>query len=187
MEKRIILGSGKLYCTEFSGTIPEDTTLEVDDNLLGLISGGAAIAYESESYTATDDLGLVSKKMITGETVTLETGILTWNGDTLAKVCSTARVTESATDHTRTVKLGGIANYNGKRWLLRFVHDDAEFGKVRITIVGTSEEGFEFTFAKDEETTLDVTFTALPADDDGTLLIYEETDETIVSDSGDTE
>lgn len=181
MEKRIILGSGKLYCQEFTDgePIPEDATLETDENLLGLISGGAAISYESESYTATDDLGLVSKKMITSETVTLETGILTWNGKTLEKVCSTARVTEDTSKHTRTVKLGGISNYNGKKWLLRFVHEDKEYGKVRITIVGTSEEGFEFTFAKDEETTLDVTFTALPSDDEGTLLVYTEEDATI--------
>lgn len=172
MEKRIILGSGKLYCQEFTTDIPADTAIEVDDNLLGLISGGATVKYEAESYSAQDDLGLVVKKMITSETVSLETGILTWNGKTLEKLCSTARVTDSG--NKRTVKIGGIANYNGKKYLFRFVHDDAEFGKIRITIVGTSDEGFEFSFTKDEETTIDTTINAMPCDNEGTLLIFEE-------------
>lgn len=180
MEKRILLGSGKLYCTEFTGTVPpEHATVETETNLLGLISGGAAIKYESESYTAKDDLGIVAKTMLTEETVSLETGILTWNGKTLEKVCSTARVSEDATKHTRTVKIGGVSNANGKKWLLRFVHEAPE-GAVRVTIVGTSDEGFEFTFAKDEETTLDVTFKAEPSDNEGTLLIFEEEDASIV-------
>lgn len=178
MEKRIILGSGKLYCQEFSGDIPEDGVLETDANILGLISGGASVSYESESYTASDDLGLVVKKMIVSETVNFETGILTWNGKTLEKLCSTARVTEAS--GKRTVKIGGVNNHNGKKWLLRFVHNDAEFGAVRLTLVATAEEGFEFTFAKDEETTLDVVFTALPSDDEGTLIIYEEEDSSIL-------
>ena len=181
MEKRIILGSGKLYCQEFAGTIPEDSIIETDANILGLISGGAAIKYEAESYSASDDLGIVVKKMLTQETVSLETGILTWNGKTLEKLCGTARVSEDKAKHTRTVKLGGVGNYNGKKWLFRFVHKDAEFGSIRLTIVGTSEEGFEFTFAKDEETTLDVVINALPSDDEGTLLIYTEEDASIAA------
>ena len=40
---KIVLGSGKLYATEFTDTIPEDSTLETDDNILGLISGGATL------------------------------------------------------------------------------------------------------------------------------------------------
>lgn len=179
MEKRILLGSGKLYCQEFSGTIPEDATIEVENNILGLISGGAAIKYEAESYSASDDLGIVVKKMLTQETVSLETGILTWNGKTLEKLCGTARVSEDKAKHTRTVKLGGVGNYNGKKWLLRFVHKDAENGSIRITIVATADEGFEFTFAKDEETVLDVAFNALPSDDEGTLLIFTEEDASI--------
>ena len=37
INKKIVLGSGKLYATEFTDTIPEDSTLEVDDNLVGII------------------------------------------------------------------------------------------------------------------------------------------------------
>ena len=41
MSDRIVLGSGYLYVAEFSGTIPDDATLEVTANRLGYIKGGA--------------------------------------------------------------------------------------------------------------------------------------------------
>lgn len=173
INKKIVLGSGKLYATEFTDTIPEDSTLETDDNILGLISGGATLTYEPEFYTASDDLGIAVKKMITNENVTLKSGIMTWNGKTLEKLCSTARVV--TTDKTTTVKIGGVGNYDGKKYVLRFVHTDTE-GTIRITIVGSNEAGFEIAFAKDEETVIDAEFTAFPLDDEGTLIIYSETD-----------
>ncbi|MGO5251173.1 hypothetical protein ACTQ2Q_07460 [Atopobiaceae bacterium LCP21S3_F11] len=173
INKKIVLGSGKLYATEFTDTIPEDSTLETDDNILGLISGGATLTYEPEFYTASDDLGIAVKKMITNENVTLKSGIMTWNGKTLEKLCSTARVVTA--DKTTTVKIGGVGNYDGKKYVLRFVHTDTE-GTIRITIVGSNEAGFEIAFAKDEETVIDAEFTAFPLDDEGTLIIYSETD-----------
>ncbi len=173
LNKKIVLGSGKLYCSEFTNTIPEDGVLETDDNILGLISGGATLSYEPEFYTAEDDLGLAVKKMITKETATLKSGVMTWNGKTLEKLCATARV--STENKTTTVKIGGVGNYDGKKYVLRFVHTDTE-GTIRITIVGSNEAGFEIAFAKDEETVIDAEFTAFPLDDEGTLIIYSETD-----------
>lgn len=174
LNKKIVLGSGKLYCAEFTNTIPEDKTLETDDNILGLISGGATLSYEPEYYTAQDDLGLAVKKMITSETATLKSGIMTWNGNTLAKLCNTARVTTSDDGKTTTVKIGGVGNYDGKKYALRFVHSDEE-GTIRITIVGSNEAGFEVAFAKDEETVIDAEFSAFPLDDEGTLILFSET------------
>lgn len=179
INKKIVLGSGKLYATVFDGeTIPENTTLEVDTNLLGLISGGATLTYEPEYYTASDDLGIAVKKMITTETVTLTSGIMTWNGATLAKLVNTGRVDETEAGK-RTVKIGGVGNYDGKQYVLRFVHEDAQEGDIRITIVGANEAGFEMAFTKDEETVIDAEFTAFPLDDDGTLIIYEEEDASV--------
>ena len=65
MEKRIVLGSGKLYVVAYTDSIPEDATLETEQNLLGLISGGATLEYTPPFYEAKDALGLVSKKFIT--------------------------------------------------------------------------------------------------------------------------
>lgn len=178
--KRIVLGSGTLYCTEFDAGdgIPEDNTIEVDDNILGLISGGATLSYTPEFYTAKDDLGKVSKKMITNEEATLTSGIMTWNGNTLSKLVNTATVDETEAGK-RTVKIGGVGNYDGKQYVLRFVHEDAAEGDIRITIVGANEAGFEIAFAKDAETVIDAEFTAFPMDDKGTLIIYEEEDASV--------
>lgn len=172
--QRIPLGSGKLYCVLFNKEqpIPDDATIEIDNNLLGYIQGGASLEYKPKFYEASDDLGLVKKTIITDEDVTLKSGVLTWNGDTLQKVSSTARVTES--NGKRTVKIGGLSNYDNKQYIIRFVHKDAEEGDIRITIVGNNQAGFSLKFTKDKETVVDAEFKASPMDKEGTLVIYEE-------------
>lgn len=173
--EKIILGSGKLYTVVFvKGEIPIDTIIEVEENLLGLIEGGASLEYKPKFVTVTDDLGLASKTILTEEEATLKSGIMTWCGDTLAKLCSTARVNEDKTKGRRTVKIGGIANQDGKQYLIRFVHEDKLDGDIRITIVGNNEAGFKFDFAKDKATVVDAEFKAMPLDSEGTIIIYEE-------------
>jgi len=173
-EERIVLGSGKLYIMEFTGTIPDNATLEAEDNLLGLIQGGASLEYKPTYYEAKDDLGLVSKVILTEEEVTFKSGIMTWCGKTLAKLCSTARVTEDTVTGKRTVKIGGLNNQDGKKYVLRFVHEDPVDGDIRVTIVGNNQAGFTLAFAKDKETVIDAEFKALPMDNEGTKIIYEE-------------
>lgn len=171
--EKIVLGSGKLYLTEWDGiTIPADGTIEVEANLLGLISGGATLEYKPSFYEAEDDLGLVKKKILTKEEVTMKSGVMTWCGRTLAKLCSTARTTETGTK--RTIKIGGISNQDGKLYVLRFIHEDDLDGDIRVTIVGSNEGGFSLAFAKDKETVIDAEFKAAPSDTEGTLIIYEE-------------
>jgi len=173
-EEKIVLGSGKLYIMEFTGTIPDNATLEAEDNLLGLIQGGASLEYKPTYYEAKDDLGLVSKVILTEEEVTFKSGIMTWCGTTLAKLCSTARVTEDTLTGKRTVKIGGLNNQDGKKYVLRFVHEDKVDGDIRVTIVGNNQAGFTLAFAKDKETVIDAEFKALPMDNEGTKIIYEE-------------
>lgn len=173
MSEKIVLGSGKLYVTEFANTIPEDSVLETKENILGYIQGGATLSYTPSFYEAKDDLGLVVKKMLTDEEVVLKSGIMTWNGKTLEKLCGTARVKEEG--NTRTVKIGGIGNYNGKKYVIRFVHTDEVDGDIRLTIVGSNEAGFEMAFAKDKETVVNVEFKAMGGlDTEGTLVEYRE-------------
>lgn len=174
-KESIVLGSGDLYCTEFQGTdtaIPADDVIETEDNRLGHIKGGAEIEYAPEFYEAKDDMGKVSKVIITEEEATLKSGIMTWCGTTLEKLCQTARVTESA--GKRTVKIGGIGNATGKKYLLRFVHKDTQDGNIRVTVVGNNQAGFTIAFAKDSETVIDAEFKAQPMDKEGTLILYEE-------------
>lgn len=181
MGERIVLGSGKLYIDEFTETIPEDTAIETEEKLLGLIQGGATLTYTPTFYEAKDDLGIVSKKLITAEEAVLKSGIMTWNGNTLEKLCSTARATEEAQQKTRTVKIGGAGNYNGKKYVVHFVHEDKVDGDIRVTIVGSNEAGFELAFAKDKETVINAEFKGQPHDDEGTLIIYKEKDNSITA------
>jgi hypothetical protein len=98
---------------------------------------------------------------------------MTLDGNNISKLAATARVTEAS--GKRTVKIGGAGNDNGKKYLIRFLHEDAEDGDIRVTIVGRNESGFSLSFAKDAETVVDAEFTAFPNDAEGTLVIYEET------------
>lgn len=176
----ITLGSGKLYCVEYNKEtgIPDNATIETEENRLAWIKGGASIAYAPEYYTAEDDLGMVKKRTINTEEVTFKSGIMTWNGEVLNKLCNTGRTTEA--EGIRTTKIGGAGNYDGKSYIFHFLHEDKIDGNVRVTIVGQNTAGFELAFAKDAETVIDAEISALPSDTDGTLVIFqEEINETI--------
>ncbi len=169
----IVLGSGHIYIMEYDGSdLPENTIIEAEEYRLGYISGGATIEYQSTHYEAKDDLGKVSKSILTEEEVTLKTGIITWCAETLEKLCGTARITEE--NNKRIAKIGGVGNYNGKKYVIHFHHEDTEDGDIRITIVGNNQAGFSLAFAKDAATTVDAEFKAMPMDEDGTLIYYEE-------------
>ena len=179
---KIVLGSGKLYIDEFTGTLPADAEIEAEGKLLGYIQGGATLNYTPTFYEAKDDLGIVSKKIITEEEAVLKSGVMTWNGTTLKKLTPTARVTEDKATKTRTVKIGGLGNNDGKKYVLHFVHEDKADGDIRITIVGSDQAGLELTFAKDKETVINAEFKAQPHDKDGTLILFKETDAGITED-----
>lgn len=177
--KRITLGSGKLYCIPFVDTLPEVDTICVEENLLGYIKGGASLEYAPSFYEAKDDLGYVVKTIITEETATLKSGILTFNGNTLNKLCDTGRVTEDATKKRRILKIGGIGNAQGNKYVLCFHHEDPVDGDIWVLIVGQNQAGFTLAFAKDAETVIDAEFKCLSQDTEGTLIQYIEEDSTI--------
>lgn len=170
-EKEITLGSGHLYCILFTGTKPDDAVIETEENRLGYIQGGCALNYKPDWYECSDDLGYVKKKFLTKEESTMKTGIMTWNGNTLKKLCSTARVTEDTTKGIRNVKIGGIGNYKDEKFLIRFKHVS---GNKWVDIVGSNVGGFDFNFLKDKETVIDAEFRAQPQDDKGTLIDFYE-------------
>lgn len=169
---KITLGSGELYITEFTNPLPTYDEICVEENRLGHVSGGATLEYKSTYYTAKDDLGVVSKQIITEETATLKSGILTFNGNTLLRLCETGRVSEEG--NIRTLKVGGIKNANRKNYCICFHVQDATDGDAWVMIVGRNESGFSLSFAKDKETVIDAEFICTPLDDEGTLIMYIE-------------
>lgn len=172
----ITLGSGKLYVAEFAkGTDIykiENKDVETEDNHIGWIKGGAALTYTPEFFETTDDLGMVVKRFLQSEEAAIKSGIMTWNGETISKLISTGKTEEKG--NVRITKIGGIGNYDNKLYLVRFLHEDAVDGNMRVTIVGQNTSGLELTYAKDNETVIDAEFKATPLDNSGTLIIIEE-------------
>ena len=171
-KEKIRLGSGKTYVVEFAGTIPAIEDIEKEENLLGHTSGGASLEYTPESYTASDDFGLVTKTILTKEEAILKLGICTFSGNTIEKLVSTARVSEEA--GRRITKIGGISNDNGKSYAILFAHKDKQDGNVYILIVGKNKATLTFAYVKDKETVINPEFKAEPQDDEGTLIQYIE-------------
>ena len=176
--KRIILGSCKVFSMLFTGTIPEDAVIETAENRLGHIKGGGAVEYTPTFHTAKDDLGEVQKSKLTEEEAKIKCGIMTLNGNNIAKLAATARVDETKKGK-RTLRIGGAGNDNGEKYVIRLLHEDAEDGNIRVTVVGRNESGFSLSFAKDAETVIDAEITAYPHDSEGTLILYTEDDETV--------
>lgn len=173
--ERIILGSADVYIQAFDGkTIPATSDICTEDNLMAYISGGASVEYKPSFYTAKDDTGNKRKTIITEEEVTLKTGIMTFDGNKFNYLCDTARVTEDKTKKRRIVKIGGLNNRKGSRYVICLHHKDPTDGDIWTMIVGNNQAGFSISFEKDKETVIDEEITALPMDDEGTLLLYEE-------------
>lgn len=176
-KKKITLGSGKIYYQEFSGTVPEVTTICKEENLLGLIKGGASVEYTMEKYEEKDDLGLVSKVITVSEEALLKLGLITWNGETLTKL--TSRGTTTVASGKRTTKIGGAGNNSDKNYVWCFAHEDKTDGNVWVVVVGQNQAGFTLSFAADEGTVLEPEIKAIPHDDAGTLILFiEESDAT---------
>lgn len=169
---KITLGSGKAYIMEYSGTMPEVTAICVDDNLLGKIQGGAEVTYTTETHEERDDLGTVAKVVITAEEAILKLGLITFNGETLAKLADRCKVTEAA--GKRTLHIGGAGNAQGKEWVVCFHHHDAVDGDIWVMVRGANQAGLTLTYAVDAGTKVEPEFKALPCDDDGTLITYIE-------------
>ena len=103
-----------------------------------------------------------------------KSGILTWNADVLDKLCSTATVTSST--GKKTVKIGGVDNFDNQMYVIRFVHKDDIEGDIRVTVVGNNTAGFELQFQPDTETVLNAEFECVPGvGAKGVLVVFEET------------
>ena len=175
----ITLGSGKLYMKVLSGdeALPKVDDLCVEDNLYGYIKGGASLEYTQEPYEEKDDLGLVSKIIVTNEEAILKCGILTWNGESLKNLVDRCGSTEDKTNGKRTTKIGGAGNAQGSSYAICFFHEDKADGNLWVLIKGRNTAGLTITFAADTGTVLEPEFKAMPHDEAGTLIeLIEEID-----------
>lgn len=171
--EQVILGSGDLYIVAFAGSLPADNIIEVEDNKVGHIQGGASLEYKPEEYEVLSDMGGVLKRFTTNEEITFKSGILTWNLETLSKVIANCDFSDDDAG-LRTVKIGGKGARQMKEYVVHFVHTEPDGNKFKATLVGTASNGFSLAFAPDKETIIDAEFKAKAHDTNGTQLILTE-------------
>lgn len=170
------LGSGDLFIKEYTA----GTTVTADDVItngerLGEIKGGASLEYTTETKEDSSDLGRTKIVIISKEDVVLKSGVMTWNGKTLEKLCQTARVTQSVDNKKRTIKIGGLANAANKSYAVAFQYKGDGKKGLTVLIVGKNTAGFTVSFSSDNATVIDAEFKAQALDNEGTLVVIEET------------
>lgn len=170
--EKIMLGSGKLYYQEYTGEVPDVKTACADANILGYIKGGATLEYTPTFYTAKDDLGVVTKTILTEEEANLKSGLITWNLETLNILVDASKSTNA--NGVTTLKIGGAANRQDKDFVIIFKYEDNQDGNMYVMIVGRNQGAMSLAFATDAETTVDAEFKAIPQDSDGTLITIVE-------------
>lgn len=172
--EEIILGSGDLYLTEFTGEIPEDAEIEKEENRAGNVKGGATLEYSQTSQTVKSDLGRVKKTITTEEDVKFKTGMITWAVTWIKALISTARVDSATKSGHNVYKIGGLSNQSKTRYLFRFVHTRDDGRKLRVTVTGKNTGTISIAFNPENPTTVDAEISANPLDKDGTLVIIDD-------------
>lgn len=170
------LGSGDLFIKEYTaGTAVTAEDVISTGERLGEIKGGASLEYTTETKEDSSDLGRTKIVIISKEDVVLKSGVMTWNGKTLEKLCQTARVTKDDVAKKRTIKIGGLAHAANKSYAVAFQYKGDGKKGLTVLIVGKNTAGFTVSFSSDNATVIDAEFKAQALDNDGTLVIIEET------------
>lgn len=178
--KKVVLGAGKWYVAPWTSGAIDFKTLCVEDNLMGYTSGGATITFTPETYTIEDDIGMVKRTFQAKGTAEMKTGLLTWNVKSMAALMSTGTLTEKAatsgTNGENKLELHG-GKESLKQLMVAFVYEDDETGlKTYSGMIASNTGALSMAFAKDKETTVDLTFTGESNGVDDTILtIVEET------------
>ena len=174
MAEQVILGSGDLYIVAYAGgTIPADNLIEIADNKIGHIKGGASLEYKPTEKEISSDTGEILKRFVISEEITFKSGILTWDLETLTKVMANCEFSDND-EGLRTVKIGGKGARVMSEYIIHFVHTEADGNKFKVTLVGTASNGFTLAFAPDNETVIDAEFKAKAHDANGTQVILTE-------------
>lgn len=170
------LGSGDLFIKEYTaGTAVTAEDVITNGERLGEIKGGASLEYTTETKEDSSDLGRTKIVIISKEDVVLKSGVMTWNGKTLEKLCQTARVTVEEGTKKRTIKIGGLAHAANKSYAVAFQYKGDGKKGLTVLIVGKNTAGFTVSFSSDNATVIDAEFKAQALDNDGTLVVIEET------------
>lgn len=181
-KENITLGSAHVYLSAYTEEVGIPKTLAGlnsfcnSTNLMGHIKGGASLEYTQETTEESDDFGTVRKVITTKENAVVKFGLITWNTETLKNLIDRCTVTEEtetvqgAEKKYRLAKIGGVGNAQGGYYVLVLKHEDKTDGNVYVVIVGRNTAGASLKFANDAGTQVEPEFTAIPSDEDGTLI-----------------
>lgn len=171
------LGSGDIFIKEYTaGTSVTAEDVISTGERLGEVKGGASLEYTVETKEDSSDLGRTKIFIISKEDVVLKSGVMTWNGKTLEKLCQTAQVSSvNEVTKKRTIKIGGLAHAANKSYAIAFSYKGDGKKGLTVLIVGKNSAGFTVTFGTDNATVIDAEFKAQALDNDGTLVVIEET------------
>ena len=169
------LGSGDLYIMDYTSgsAAPTAEAIIAGGARLGEVKGGASLEYSVETKEESSDLGRTKILIISKEDVKFKSGVMTWNGETLAMLCQTARATEIG--GKRTIKIGGLAQASNKAYAIAFEYKGDGKKGLTVAIVGKNAAGFTLSFNPDNATVVDAEFVAQAMDDEGTLVVITET------------
>ncbi|UZT82146.1 hypothetical protein [Caproicibacterium sp. BJN0003] len=173
--KHIPVGSCHVYCAKFlNNTIPEDSEIETETNKLGYVEKGAEVTYKPTVKTFKDDFGMTTRTVVTAEETTTKFSLISWSKQDFAKFSPTARVDTTSKPGHNIIKIGGIGFADNSPYLFRLVHNDAEYGDLRVTIVGTNTSGFKLDFKPDSSGNMDVEVQSQSLDSEGTQILLDE-------------
>lgn len=190
--KRIALGSGKLYCIKVTSEVCLKSSMDIaavltfiktnaiEANILGRIKGGATYNYSATTYTEKDDFSEVSKTNITDESASLSAGMVTFDLSMINQVIATAQHSNDENGN-EMVKIGGLQNDKGEKYILIFVHEDKTDGNIAVLIQGENTAAVALAFANGAGTVTNPTFTAEPFDTSGVstfIVTYKSLDTT---------
>lgn len=176
--KRIALGSGKLYCIKVTAEVCLKSAMDIasvlnfiktnaiEANILGRIKGGATYNYNATTYTEKDDFSEVSKTNITDESASLSAGMVTFDLSMINQIVATAQYSSDDSGN-EMVKIGGLQNDKGEKYILIFVHEDKKDGNIAVLIQGENTAAVALAFTNGAGTVTNPTFTAEPFDTSG--------------------
>lgn len=169
---QVMLGSGTFYCQKVTSlsTAYSLATLCVSGNEIGKIKGGATLSYTNTMKEVYDDSKAVYRKFITGDEATLKTGLLTFDVSALNDLFDG---TFTSGTSANTLKLGGKTR-NAQVYDIAFVHTLESGETISIGMRATNDGGLELAFANDNETVVDLEFSAISMDSNGNIVIIEE-------------
>lgn len=155
--------------------IPDDSVKFLEDQRAYKAKlQGNGCPMDKYAFLLLDVSELEKKTIITKETVTFKTGLITWVPQYIQALIQTARIDETTKKGHRLFQLGGLSNLNKKRYLWRFVHTRDDGRKLRITVTGKNTGAISMAFQPENETTVDSEITADTLDKDGTLVILDD-------------